>query len=1092
MKIFYYSFSLFLLAFASCTKHPSSIHINNLRCEYLPGPSAIDVPDPRLSWELTSGERAQKQSAYRILVATDSASLADDKSDVWDSGKIKSDATSMIPFAGKQLQSDTRYYWKVKIWDADRRESQWSPVATWSMGLLSQSDWTARWIGDEPENIPYSKRYNYHSGYQSDLSKDPMVEKWVSVDLGAEEEISEIKLYPSDYQQKKEAYLFPVRFVVEVSADEKFSNPQIVADESGADVTKNDLTPYSTTFAPLKTRYIRVKALKLSAVDSVNYAFSLAELEAFDTQKQNVALNKKVTASDTWLILPYFSYGNWLPKRLTDGFQRPNHGYVPYSIPIPASPLLRKSFTADKKIKKATLHSSALGMYEVYLNGQKVGTQVLAPEWTDYHKRVQYQSYDVTNQLKTGDNVLGAMLADGWYAGAIFAHPDRGAYHFDRRFLAQLEITYDDGSTSRVVTDNSWKLFANGPVQSASLFNGEIYDARLEQKGWAEPGFDDKAWKPVTVDTGVSIELSAQINEPIEVVEDIRPIAVIPVKKGTYIFDLGQNIAGWVKLQLPYNPGNTITLRHGEVLDEDGSLYVANLRWAKPIDQYLPGKETSVSYEPRFTYHGFRYVEISGLTREPELSQVTGRVVASASPVAGSFESSNPALNKLWENILWTQRGNLHSTPTDCPQRDERAGWMGDAQVFSQTAIYNMDMGAFFTKWIRDIRDSQTPDGRFPDYAPHVAVWGNFYNSPGWGDAGVITPWRMYENYGDTAILARQYPAMKAFVHSISSRNADNIWRHARGNMYGDWLNGNTIKADDYPKEGGKVPDDVYSTAFYAYSTSLVANVARLLGKGTEVAYYDSLATGIREAFNNEFVGPDGTITGETQAGYALALEFGLLPEDLRPKAAQHMAEAVKKYDFRISTGIQTTIRLMNQLTAYGYANLAYQLMESRRFPSWLYSVDQGATTIWERWDGYVKGRGFQATNMNSFNHYAIGAVGEWMYRTILGIYPEKPGYKQTLIHPQPGGSLTWAKGDYHSIAGKIAVSWKKEGGAFSLDVTIPANTTATVVLPSGKNVTEGANELKRADGVHISVQNEKETRLLVSSGTYHFTVSEN
>ena len=466
--------------------------------------------------------------------------------------------------------------------------------------------------------------------------------------------------------------------------------------------------------------------------------------------------------------------------------------------------------------------------------------------------------------------------------------------------------------------------------------------------------------------------------------------------------------------------------------------------------------------------------------------------MASSASIASNFETSNPDLNKLWLNILWTQRDNLHSTPTDCPQRDERAGWMGDAQVFSTTAIFNMDMAAFFTKWIRDIRDCQTSEGRFPDFAPQVGVMANFYNSPGWSDAGVIIPWRVYEHYGDTTVLSLHYDAMKKYIHSIVSENPDLLWKRSRGNIYGDWLNGNTIIADDYPKQGGKVPDDVYATAFFAYSANIVSKAAQLLNKKDDIAYYDSLAKNSKAAFVKEYVSDDGMVTGNTQEGYALALDFDLVPENLKQKAAAHMVEAVKAYDYRISTGIQTTIRLMNQLTAFGYNDIAYRLLESHRFPSWLYSIDQGATTIWERWDGYVKGRGFQDAGMNSFNHYAIGSVGEWMYRSILGINNDKDnaGYKHFIIQPVPGGSLTHAKGYYHSIAGRIGVSWKKEKDSFSMDVEIPVNTTATVVIPAGNAVTESGSEIKNAAGVKLISATGSETKLLLQSGKYSFNAT--
>ena len=454
---------------------------------------------------------------------------------------------------------------------------------------------------------------------------------------------------------------------------------------------------------------------------------------------------------------------------------------------IPPSPLLRKEFKVTKKIKSAFLYATALGVYEVYLNGSKVGDQVLAPEWTDYFTRVQYQTYDVTKLMLSDKNVMGASLADGWYAGVLFTHakPQRGNYGFNRRLLAQLQIAYTDGTTDTIFTDESWKILKDGPIKEASIFDGEVFDARYEPEDWLKPGFDDGCWDKATADYTVSVTLNAQMNEAIKVVDEIKPLHVFEVAKGTYIFDMGQNMAGWTKLSIPYNPGRKIVFRYGEMLDEDSTLYVKNLRTAKQTNVYIPGRESQVTYEPRFTYHGFRYVEISGLDHAPQLSELTGRVVASSSPIVSSFETSDKSVNQLWKNILWTQLGNMHSIPEDCPQRDERCGWMGDAQVFSQTAIYNMDMAAFYTKWFRDIRDMQTEEGRFPNYAPQVGM--TFYDAPGWADAGVIIPWKAYLNYGDTRILESQYNAMKKFIDYVYSKNNNYIRVNAVGQNYGDW-----------------------------------------------------------------------------------------------------------------------------------------------------------------------------------------------------------------------------------------------------------------------------------------------------------------
>lgn len=759
---------------------------------------------------------------------------------------------------------------------------------------------------------------------------------------------------------------------------------------------------------------------------------------------------------------------------------------------IPPSPLLRKEFSLKKQVKRAKLYATALGVYEMYLNGRKVGNHVLAPEWTDYFTRVQYQTYDVTDML-TDNNVVGAMLADGWYTGVLFTHgkPQRGNYGFDRRLLAQLEIEFTDGSKDMIVTDESWKLLADGPMKEASIFDGEVFDARYIPENWHQPGFDTKRWDPVVVDNNVSIILNAQINEPIKIVKEIQPISFFRAPNGNYIFDMGQNMAGWVHIKLPYNPGKKIVLRHAEIIMEDSTLYTQNLRTAKQTNIYIPSRETTIDYEPRFTYHGFRYVEVAGLTEEPTLQNITGKVVASASKLVSDFSSSHKDINQLWSNIVWTQLSNLHSIPEDCPQRDERCGWMGDAQIFCQTAMYNMDLGAFYTKWFKDIRDGQKEDGRYPNYAPQVGTV--FYDAPGWTDAGVVIPWKAYLNYGDKRILDEHYASMKKFIDHVHKENPDLIRLNVVGQNYGDWVNGNTIKAEGYPTDKGDVARDLFNTAFFYYSTQILADASKVLGKSKEYAHYNRLAKNIREVFIREFVSKEGRVKGETQAGYALALEFDLVPESLRSNAAKFMVDAIAEYDYRVSTGIQTITRMMKQLSRNNHNEVAYQLLESRRFPSWLYSVDQGATTIWERWDGFVKGRGFQRWQMNSFNQYAIGSVGEWMHGTMVGInYDEKqPGYRHFLLTPTPGGTLTWAQGSYHAITGKVEVAWKKENGQLMVTVDIPANTTATLVLPGVQDLREGGQPLSANKFVKQIGKKNGQTSLHLASGKYNFSVTE-
>ncbi|MDR0511052.1 MAG: family 78 glycoside hydrolase catalytic domain [Rikenellaceae bacterium] len=1036
------------------------ISVANLRCEYLTDPLGIDMPHPRLSWELTSEGRNKRQTAWQVLAATDPKLLEEGRADAWDGRKTQGNRTNQMAYGGKQLKANTLYYWKVRVWDETDAPSTWSPAARFMTGPMSALDWTAQWIGDREDHVDPARQYYRYRGYRSLQEPRDDAAKWVTVDLGRAQKLDAVRLFPAQYGEK----LFPPRFTVELASKPDFSDARVIVDETAKDITiRPACFYYKKLDGQTEGRYLKLNVRKLAPADKGSFGFGLAEIEALcDTE--NIALNCPVQVSDTAEVSHLLE-----ATLITDGHivasNRSDH-----TDHVPPCPLLRREIRIDKKIRNAFLTASALGIYEAYINGQKVGRQILAPEFTDYDNHVQFQTYEATDLLRQGANALGVMLADGWYAGARWSHPNRGGYGYFRKFIAQLLINYDDGSSEIVGTDGSWKLFERGPITEASYFGGEVYDAMYEQKGWDCPGFDDSHWRSVSAVRSITPPVQfakgapkfrAQMNEPIEIIAEIKPVSIHKVGRNKYIFDMGQNMVGWCRLTLPYNPKQNIRLRYGEMLYDDGSLYMDNMRYATQTDVYKPDKEHAISYEPRFTYHGFRYVEVEGLTREPQLDNILGKMVASSSPVTGSLVTSDRDVNKLWENIRWTQWGNMISIPTDCPQRDEREGWMADAQIFAQTAIYNLDMAAFYTKWARDISDTQLPDGRYADFSPNDGSWHVFFGAPGWADAGVVIPWRIYENYGDTLVLARQYGSMKKFIDYVHRKNPDLVWKNGISTFYGDHLNGNTIVSDDYPKEGGKIPDDVFSTAYFACSADMLAKSAKLLGKQDDARHYGALAEAICRIFVEKFVSPDGKIEGDTQAGYAMALQFDLLPEELRARAAANMVEAVKAYDYRISTGIHATVWLMNQLSEYGYSDVAYRLLLSRRFPSWLYSIDQEATTIWERWDGYVAGRGFQFSGMNSFNHVAIGAVGEWMYRHILGIQLDvaHPGYSRFIIKPQPNRALEWVRGSYRSIAGTIEVSWRYKNRQFTLDATVPANTEATIVLPDGKRHEVGSGK---------------------------------
>jgi alpha-L-rhamnosidase len=765
--------------------------------------------------------------------------------------------------------------------------------------------------------------------------------------------------------------------------------------------------------------------------------------------------------------------------------------------PLLPSPLLRKKFEVVKEIKNAFLYVSSLGDYEMGVNGERVGDHQLAPEWTDYFKRVQYQTYNLNGKIKKGWNTLSAVLADGWYLGELGpvrwqwanAFPLRGFYGLDRRLIARLQIEFIDGSTQTVVTDESWKINTDGYIVAADNFAGQTIDARKIIHGWDKPEYDDANWKHVYVDTSAVKNLEAQKNEPIRIHRELKPVEITKYKD-RYIINFGQNIAGWCALKLKGKAGTVITLRHGEWINSDGSIYTEGLGYAKETDVFvLSGGDDF--FEPRFTYHGFQYVEISGLETPPTADMIVAKAVSSDPAVTGKFECSNPKLNRLFDNILWTQRNNMHSVPTDCPQRDERCGWLGDAQVFSQTSIFNMNMAAFYTKFVKDMRDAIAPNGQFYSIVPSVrsADFGmDWYGGPAWADAGIIIPWRMYENYADVKILSEHYDAMKNYVESIHRENPNLLWqKHV--SSYNDWLNANTFSdpPENYNTTRGQMPDDVFNTAFFANSARLLSKTASVLGNSRDAEKYGNLADRIAETFVKNFVDADGKITGNTQSAYAIALHFNLLPENIRAKAFEHLLECLEEYDYRMSTGLVTTQMLMKELVRYGRADLAYRLLESERFPSWIYAVNQGATTLWERWDAYVKGRGIHPSGMNSFDHYALGSVGEWIFSYVLGINYDinSPGYEHFTIHPRLGGKLTWAKGSYNSIRGEIASSWKIEENRFTLTVKIPANTTATIILPTNntKNISSGNGKFKY-------VSNGNETSVKAGSGEYTFTVN--
>jgi alpha-L-rhamnosidase len=1051
---------------------------SSLKTEYRENPLGIDIAKPRLSWIVEDPAPGAKQTAYQVLAASSPEKLVKDEGDLWDSGKVASDQTIHVAYAGKPLQSRGRVWWKVRAWDKDGQPSAWSAPSTWTMGLLQLSDWRAKWIADpvSAKNIAPPKPL---IGYHSKFAKTAETTKSVTVDLGQPKSFDAIRLFPTlpyDIQPDTPGFLFPVGFKIEAASKEDFSDARVLVDRTAADEPNPGSDSRLYRFASTTAQFVRLTVTRLAPREGNNFGFALAELQVLNGEN-NLAKGAKVLALDS------LETGPWAKVNLTDGVLttvKPGNGNVPA---LPAT-MVRKSFQLDRPIKRATAYASALGLYELRLNGQRVGENLLAPEWTQYQKRVNYQVHDVTTLLRQGENAVAALLGEGWFAGRLcIAGPFPFGTH--PRFLLQLEIEFADGQTETIVTDGSWRTTIEGPIRTAGIYDGEVYDARKEFPGWDRPGFDASSWRPAQAAELDERKLVWQRNEPIQVVKELTPVKMTEPKPGVFVFDFGQNMAGWCRVKAVGAAGQTVTLRHAEVLNDDGTLYTANLRSAQQTDRYTPRADGEFVFEPHFTYHGFRYLELTGLAQPPTPDAVVARVFHSTSPVVGRFECSDPSLNQLMQNILWTQRSNMMGVTTDCPSRDERVCWLGDIQAFSQTAVFNMDMAAFFTKIAQDIRDRQADDGRYPDIAllpgdPNKDFDSRyigfdqkaFAGAPAWADAGTIVPWRVYQNYADKRLLEEHFDSARRWVDYIHKANPDLIWEKGRNNDYNDWLNGNTFKQKDWPTQGASVPPAVFATAFFAHSTDIVAKMAAVLGRKEEAQRYGELFNQIKAAFNQRFVKPDGHIEGDTQAGYALALNFNLLPDELRPKAAQLLVEGIGRYRNHLSTGIHTTHRAMLELARNNHADVAWQLLTNRTLPSWLYMIDNGATTIWERWDGYVKGRGFTdeawggLKTMNVFNLWSLGSVGEWMWRHIAGLNPDdaQPGWKHFFIAPKPGGGVTWAKSEYQSIRGRIVSDWKIEGAILTLRAVVPPNTTATIQLPGYGGITVNGEPQEKSE----------------------------
>jgi len=819
---------------------------------------------------------------------------------------------------------------------------------------------------------------------------------------------------------------------------------------------------------------------KVTSNQSVNVVYPGPELQSMQRVYWQVRVWDNKNGSSEWSEPAFFETGIlnpdlWNASWITVKDEINGSGKWPPQY-------YRKEFEIKKKVQSARIYVTSLGLYQLFLNGEKVGDQYFTPGWTSYHKRLQYQTYDVTDKLNN-KNVFGVILADGWFRGKIGYIMPHSYYGNQLGVLLQLNIKYDDGSEETVTTDTSWK-FNGGPILQSNIYDGETYDARLEMKNWCQPDFDYRGWKNSALLDYPKNKLIASMGLPVKKIQKIDPVKIIYTPKGETVLDMGQNMVGWLRIKVSGKEGDTIKIRFAEVLDKEGNFYTENLRSALATNTYILNKDSVQIYEPYFTFFGFRYVKLEGINRPVNIHDFTGVVVHSDMEPTGYFSCSDTLINQLQLNIRWGQKDNFLDVPTDCPQRDERLGWTGDAQVFSMTAAFNFDVAAFYTKWAKDIAADQLPNGKVTDVVPDVLEGDG--GSTAWADVAIVIPWTVYRVYGDNRILEKQYSSMKAWVDYMTTRAGDDyLWNE--DNHYGDHLAFGSNR-NDY--KGATTEKDLIATAYYYYSTTILSRVAKILDKKEDYIRYEELAPKIKKAFDEEFITNNGRLVSHTQTAYALALSFGLVPDNLIQKAASYLANDVNEFG-HLTTGFVGTPLLCSTLSGIGRDDLAFMLLTRKEYPSWLYPITMGATTIWERWDGIKPDGTFQDPVMNSFNHYAYGAIGEWLYSYVAGILVDEnnPGYKHFFLQPHVGGGLTNVNSTFESMYGKIESNWKLDQDRMVYSCTIPPNSSATVCFEN-VNISDISITDNKGKSLQVTSSNENgELKIELGSGMYTLNV---
>lgn len=1096
---------LFLAITAFLTLLPAGAQeITRLTTEYMDRPMGIDVKQPVFGWQMQSDRYGAAQTAYRIVTATSKENL-ENGTYTYDSGTVNSPASVCIKYNGPELAPCTRYYWQVLVTD-ERGKVHESPASWFETGLMGGLWGNAMWIASNKMQLsPY--RFDYAIEYDVETAKPgpakfifgaPQEDCYVFVMLDTRDS-AKVMLGNALYNKETVQHTLNVSNIIPpADATKKHhirlevrggGNYDVKVSLDGRVISQGNQTSINCMRDSIGRPQARLFGIGYRQPQGFDAVFS--NIKLLNYKWDNLVLNsdpKTYNAKgDNKAVL-------WMPGSDVN------------------APIMRKNVNVGKEVKRARLYATARGAYWFYINGQRVGDGYLNPGWTDFRHRIMYNTYDVTQMLRQGNNALGIELGHGWFcddfgcAGAMWGDQ----YGYKPSALAMIKVEYTDGTNETFVTDNTWKVYNGGPLYVNNLYHGVIYDARREVDGWKEPGFNDAAWEKVAIlpPPPASTEIQGYVG--LEIKNNITLTAKKMTRIGNrFIYDMGQNFAGVPRLKnMKGRKGQTITIHFAEMLYPEtvpenprapltrehyernkGQMYMDNYRSAISTDYYtFRGAPEGETFEPPFTQHGYRYVSIDGLDEPLPLEDVEGIVLESVGEQISRYETSNADINQLFNNIVWGQRGNFLAVPTDCPQRDERLGWTGDANVFCRTSTYNMMTGPFFNRWFYTLRDQKSENGDVGGYYPSLggtkegASRSGFERGCGWSDVTITVPWEMYQQYGDLGFVERHYGAMKDYMKFLESQAKDYIYPDAF--YWGDWL--------------APMPTNIsmLSTAYFGYDARLMREMAKALGKTDDAVYYDKLYRNISRAFCNYFFDSEGyTIEGnhegtprmDTQTSYLLPLAFLELPEDLQQKAVKHLLEAIERSNYHLQTGFLGTPLLCNVLSNFGHNDIAYKLYTQTEYPSWLFPVKQGATTMWERWNSYTIKEGFGEVSMNSFNHYAYGAIEEWIMSHNLGIQRDenRPGYKHILMQPKIDDTFSFVKGGFRSVYGDIASAWEIKPSGTEIEFTIPANTTATFTLPVSSM--DNLKLKKGKKGVSSKSFDDGKAVYELKSGTYKF-----